>query len=473
MSAREAQVHAAVFGSKAEAEAATASPAVVDSTGRSLVNIKERRFVFPAKKKKTTKQQQSSSAEQAAAAAAAEEQDQAAVSFVAVTIAAAVTDGRGNRARRQFGPDDATYARHPHLRRLVPRCFCCVFEEDSFSTADGGESDDGSDEGGKRKRIGTLVGQLRGMPKFSGLDAGEEDTEGDDADPAAASGMAATTGKTGDEVCDRRKIRQATAVLRTQKANGKSAAATVIRARNGRAFFVLGSKNTHVLADAEDDPAHRLAENVRAAVLAANGGKPLPLVEAIAEALQRQLAGMGAESSRARLLELLEANTLVGEFEDGMHLIPLAPGDSADIRWFALVPKEDSGDSATAATATATTFSGDRYSCLQTLAGLGLRTVPFSLHPMSELFGVLSAIRHEHHTEGAVLDFLREVPSPSPAAASPAAAAKTPIAESPTGELHDDGCDEEEEEEVAAAANGGRRFIVLETVKFKSVWCAR
>eukprot|EP00727_Mastigamoeba_balamuthi_P000125 m51a1_g10109 hypothetical protein (1363) ;mRNA; r:4181-12560 len=196
--------------------------------------------------------------------------------YLVSSISAAVVDSRGRRARKQFGPDDSTYEMYPRLRSLVPRCFATVQRESDGPAAE-------------------PVCILRGMPKFTGLDTGEEDEA-----------QAGQSHRSTEHMCSRARMREATHAVVTHKANGKSVVVTCFR-DSGRVLYVLGSKNTHVVADAGD-----------ARGLAAQVPEGMDLVAAMAAAIDAQAPQLRA------LGDVLEAHTLCGEYEDGNYCIDVS-----------------------------------------------------------------------------------------------------------------------------------------------------
>ncbi|KAH3723174.1 hypothetical protein Pelo_18122 [Pelomyxa schiedti] len=314
-----------------------------------------------------------------------------------LSATAAVVDSRGLRKRNQYGPDDLTYDKYPELRELVPRShsIVCAVEKGSVR----------------------VVGTLKGMQKFTGLNVSEED---DSTGPNQ---------QTSNQMCDRNKIKAATHFLVTNKANGKAAVISAFYSepcpseeqlsdsvstlpqakRGGSLFFILGSKNVHVVVKA--DKLHTLETEIP---------EKLSLVRGIASVIKSHLLQVNKDPEKwQNLIDLLIENTLCGEYEDGEHIVPRE--GPPDISWFAVVPKQGS-------------CSLDRYSVFSHLRNLGLPTVQFSLYPMPELQQQLVKLRTTPHIEGAVIDFL---------CSSPATCGTTPISNS---------------------------YKLLEIVKFKSVW---
>ncbi|KAH3743523.1 hypothetical protein Pelo_15070 [Pelomyxa schiedti] len=218
-----------------------------------------------------------------------------------------------------------------------------------------------------------VVGKVQGMPKFTGLSTDEED-ESETPNKRSVNHM-----------CNRQLIQRASHFLVTTKANGKAAVITAFEFE-GKLYYILGSKNVHVVVSASDlskMTAHVPAEN--------------KLAVGISQVITRHFLQL-ENGQLHKLNRLLLTHTLCGEYEDGEHIVP-HPG-SPGISWFALVPKQGDipGESC------------DRLSALETLKSFGLPTVNFALHPKSDLLQEFVRLRRTPHMEGAVIDFMVSKP---------------------------------------------------------------
>eukprot|EP01105_Mastigella_eilhardi_P019495 TRINITY_DN4589_c0_g1_i1.p1 TRINITY_DN4589_c0_g1~~TRINITY_DN4589_c0_g1_i1.p1 ORF type:complete len:853 (-),score=179.00 TRINITY_DN4589_c0_g1_i1:301-2859(-) len=269
--------------------------------------------------------------------------------FTVYAIAAAVVDNRGRRTKKQWGPDDITYDLYPELRQLVPRCYSEVGVWDAA------------------QQHYERVGRVKGMPKFTGLNTDEED---DSFTPNR---------KTTQHMCNRGKIKSATHFLVTTKANGKSCVVSAFN-YSGHLYFVLGSKNVHVVVDSDLTKIH---ENIP---------EKNVLVRSMATVIAKHLEKVKAAGKYQELVDILLTHTLCGEFEDGEHIIP-REGDP-DISWFALLPHAG------------VAVNQDRNAALTFIRSFGLPTVEFHLHPKANLMEQLIKLRCTPHMEGAVIDFM-------------------------------------------------------------------
>ncbi|KAH3756639.1 hypothetical protein Pelo_11580 [Pelomyxa schiedti] len=413
---------------------------LIDAHGDPIVDIKLNHFVFPMSTptpSATATATTTASTTTATSGSGTEKPSE--VDFHAYTISAALVNGQtGLRAKKQFGPDDITYDRHPKLRALVPRCYTVVCtahqptadeetespaptatatataaaaaatttaETEAASASSSAAEGEGDGLGGlaesaaedakaaPKRRPGlkfTIVGEIKGMPKFTGLNTDEEDES------------TSPNQHSEEHMCNRGLINQASHFLVTTKANGKSAVLTAFKFES-KLFYILGSKNTHSILDATD--LSTLVDQIP---------DKHPLVKGIAVVIQNHLLQVKNLNKLEELHDILLTHTLCGEYEDGEHIVPRE--EPPTISWFALLPKRGEMPGA----------STDRCAALKRIQGFGLPTVEFALHPKSDLVQEFVRLRRTPHMEGAVIDFMDQ---------------------------QKDGT-----------------FTVVETVKFKSVW---
>ena len=182
----------------------------------------------------------------------------------------------------KWGCDDETYKRFPELMTLLPRSF-------SVWTY--------TDEKGKE----VIGGRIHGIPKFGGLnDAIDEDNDDD-----------SQLGLTMFDMMSKGVIR----VLMTTKDNGKFCLISAFVCL-GKTYIVIGSKNVHTpipLNDLATAELNGLADQIRKAFLEQYD----PVKHG--EVIQR----------------LTEGYSLIGEFNNGKHMIPL-DGGKPYIRFFGI-----------------------------------------------------------------------------------------------------------------------------------------
>jgi len=199
------------------------------------------------------------------------------------------TDKNGIVTKSYRGSDDNTFNIYPHLAQLFPR---------------------GLSYGKITKDDIVEEHIIRGYPKFTSLNDGDEDTE------IACSAL-----------INKKDIDSADTAVITEKANGKFVVMSAFMFDN-TIFLFGGSKSVHRILRREH--IFEDLDNIEK-----QNGSTLDLVKDIFIALSKQLVGAPSEG----LPKLFYSNCLTGEYEDGKHLVPLR-GEPI-IRWFGLIPKEN------------------------------------------------------------------------------------------------------------------------------------
>ncbi|MES1917074.1 MAG: hypothetical protein MHM6MM_008834, partial [Cercozoa sp. M6MM] len=193
-------------------------------------------------------------------------------------------------------------------------------------------------------------------------------------------------------------LSNASRVIVTEKANGKAAWLTMFRFRR-RVFVFGGSKSDHhvIPMDSFDTYVDRIGDKSYA--------KP------ILRCFHRQFRRLSEQHKLEFMARLIGTDdrcgdTLCGEYEDGMHMVPLAQGQSPVLRFFGFVKKRgavDIGDPNE-------TLCEDAVRALEYLRQLGFEVIRVVVRTPEDMRRHKMRLRTGRGLEGFVLHWQCEVP---------------------------------------------------------------
>ena len=263
---------------------------------------------------------------------------------------------QGMVSKKKWGTDDETYNQYSILQYAIPRSFSVNYIYD--------------ENGNELQKF-----FINGIPKFSSASKVDED-----ADRGTGVGTACV-----DLLS---KIVGATKVVKMNKANGKFCAISMVKVQD-MTILVICSKGVHKFC---------LIDELDTFINTESG-----LISGIAKAFKNQYTKLTKIQKGKLISRLTSGFTIIGEYNDGAHLIPLPEEETEPYIEFFGFSKNQGSIPETES------LAGNPIEDMVEIRNLGLRTVGFQTYSKEEFDSIPSNIDREGtFTEGFVIYYTND-----------------------------------------------------------------